>query len=104
MTKREVWHPALYEQADVRAIQALAQYALGAERPWPPGEEPPAPSPYEVKRALDWIINYAAQTYDDPFAAGATDVTNYVLGRRSVGLQIVKLMKLNQKIFERDNK
>lgn len=100
MAKREVWHPADYEKADIRAIQALALYAKGAEVPWPSGEQPPPPSPFEVKRALDWIIHKAAQTYDEPFEAGRPDVVAYILGRRSVGLAIVKLMTLKPEIFE----
>lgn len=100
MAKREVWHPALYEPADIRAVQALAVYAQGAERQFPPGEEPPVPSPYEVKRALDWIIHHAAQTYDNGTDAAfhANDphgrIAAFVDGRRSVGQQIVKLLTL----------
>lgn len=95
--KREVWHPAPYEAGDVRAIQALVQYAQLAEVAWDEntmGPAPNVPSPWEVKRALDWIIHRAAQTYDDPFTPGQPDVAQYVMGRRSVGLQIVKLMRL----------
>ena len=60
MTKREVWHPPAYEQADIRAVQALALYAQSADVTWPVDQaapEPsPPPSPHETKRALDWII------------------------------------------------
>jgi Isopeptidase T len=103
MSKREAWHPPSYEQADIRAIQSLALYAQGAERPWEPGEEPPAPTPSDVKRALDWIINHAAGTYDEPFEAGRPDVVAYLLGRRSVGLAIVKLTKLKASLFEKQS-
>lgn len=102
MTVRKPWLPPPYEQRDVRAVQALAQYAMGAERPFPPGEEPPVPSPQDVKCALDWIIKTAAGTYDEPFEAGQPDVVNYMLGRRSVGLAIVKLMSLRPAIFDKD--
>lgn len=102
MTKREVWHPPAYEQADVRAVQTLALYAQEAVMPSPPGDAPPPPSPEMVKRALDWIIQNAAGTYDEPFVAGQPDVVNYALGRRSVGLAIVKLMKLKQSVFDKD--
>lgn len=102
MTVRKHWHPPPYEQTDVRAVQSLAQYAMGADRPWPPGEEPPVPSPHDVKRALDWIIKTAASTYDDPFEAGQPDVVDYMLGRRSVGLAIVKLIALKPAIFDKD--
>jgi hypothetical protein len=81
---RQVWHPPDYGQPDIRAIQALAQGTASED---------------EQKRALDWIINNAAATYDEPFRPGETDTVNYMLGRRSVGLAIVKLMKLKPKLF-----
>ena len=107
MAKREVWMPAEYEAGDVRAIQALATYAQGAERPWPPGEEPAPPSPHEVKRALDWIIHKAAHTYPGPYDNGfvANDphgrIAAFIDGRQSVGQQIVKAMKLKPEVFDK---
>lgn len=77
---REAWHPPPYEKADVLAIQSLASGTA---------------SETEQSRALQWIVNVAAGTYDEPFRAGQSDVRDYLLGRRSVGLAIVKLMKLN---------
>src|SRR3990172_8054796 len=90
---REPWHPPTYEKADIRAIQALAGYAQGGENP---------PSPNECRQALDWIINNAAATYDEPFRPGSPDAVAYMLGRRSVGLAIVKLMKLKPGLFDRE--
>lgn len=81
---REIWHPPPYYLDDIRAIQALASGSASAA---------------EQKRALDWIINVAAQTYDEPFVPGQEDVRAYMLGRRSVGLAIVKLIKLKPGIF-----
>lgn len=101
MKDRKAWLPPDYDVADVRAIQAVAQYAMGADRPWPKGEEPVL-TPSDVKRALDWIVKTAAGTYDEPFEAGQPDVVNYLLGRRSVGLAIVKLMTLKPDIFDKD--
>jgi hypothetical protein len=86
MAKHELWHPPLYDKADAQAIQHLALYAEGKE------SQPP--SAETVRRALDWIINQAASTYEEPFRPGAPDIIAYMLGRRSVGLAIVKLMKL----------
>ena len=102
LPRREVWQPAPYEQADVRAVQSLAVYAQGAERPWDPGQEPPVPTPSEVKRALDWIINQAAQTYDNGFVAKDPGgrIAAFIDGRQSVGQQIVKAMKLKAVVFE----
>jgi len=88
--KREAWHPPSYDEhergypgtygkADMRAMQALADGTAGE---------------YEQRRALNWIINHACLTYDEPFQAGRPDVSSYLLGRRSVGLAIIKLIKL----------
>lgn len=85
-SKREHWHPPTYEVADIRAVQAVAQGVA---------------SETEQKRALDWIINTASATYDEPFRPGEQDAVNYMLGRRSVGLAIVKLLKLKPDIFEK---
>lgn len=100
MSKREIWYPAAYDKADIRALQALALYAQGAEQPWPLGEEPPTPTPYEVKRALDWIVHGAAQTYDNGFAPNDPGgrIAAFVDGRQSVGQQIIKLMKLKPEV------
>ena len=82
---KEHWHPPPYEKADIRAIQAVASGTAGE---------------IEQKRALDWIVNVAAATYDEPFRPGQTDSVNYMLGRRSVGLAIVKLTKLKAEIMD----
>jgi hypothetical protein len=103
MTKREVWYPAPYNLAEHRAIQTLAIYAQGAERPWPPGEEPPPPSPMDVKRALDWIVYGAAQYLDNGFVADDPNgrIAAYIDGRQSVAQQIVKLTKLKVDIHDK---
>ena len=77
--KREIWHPPPYGKEDVRAIQALAQGTAGKT---------------EQHRALKWIIETACLTYDEPFRPESSDVITYMLGRRSVGLAIVKLLSL----------
>jgi hypothetical protein len=78
------WAPPPYRRADVRALQAIALFIQGNE----------TPSPQDCKRALDWIVNVAAATYDEPFRPGQQDAVNYMLGRRSVGLAIVKMLTL----------
>jgi hypothetical protein len=69
----------LFEIADVAAIQALA---LGTA------------APDQQKRALDWIINTAAKTYDPEYQTDSRDHA-YCSGRRSVGLNIVVLTKID---------
>lgn len=106
MAKTSEWHPSVdgYDKVDIRAIQSLALYAQEAVRPSEPGQEPPVPSPTDVKRALDWIIEKACDTYGEPFLPGQPDVVNYRLGRRSVGLAIVKLMKLKPALLDEDKR
>lgn len=99
--KREVWHPAEYEKADVAAIQALERYAQLAANPPIAGEEIMPPSPEQVKRALDWIIHKAAASYENGFVASDTNgrIGAFVEGRRFVGQQIIKLSKLKMGAF-----
>lgn len=77
---REPWHPAAWEPADVGAIQALHR-----------GDA----SPDQQRRALKWIIESAAMTYDEAFVPGQPDVKDFLLGRMNVGKQIVKCLKIN---------
>lgn len=74
------WLPASYRYADIMAIQAVA--AGKADE----GQQ---------KAALNWIINHAAETYEEPFrsdADGGTRDTDYALGKAKVGREIVKMI------------
>ena len=71
--------PAEYDPIHAYAIKALAEGNATEE---------------QQRLALDWIINHAAMTYDQSFWAGSADVTAFREGKRSVGNQIVKLIKL----------
>lgn len=75
------WKPAEWEPGDASALQALAN-----------GEA----NPHQQKRALDWVIR-AAGTYDLSYRPGATGDrdTSFAEGKRFIGLQIVKLLKIN---------
>lgn len=103
MADKKIWHPPDYEKADVRAIQSLALYAMGAERPWPEGEEPPVPTPLDVKRALDWIVHRACATYESGFVADDPNgrIAAFMDGRQFAGMQIVKLMKLRPEVVSK---
>lgn len=68
--------PAPYEDDDVYALQAVVNDPNG-------------------KKALDWIINHAAGTYETSAVPGDPHMTYFNEGRRSVGRQIVYLLKLN---------
>jgi hypothetical protein len=86
---REPWHPAEWEVADAGAIQALHR-----------GDA----SPEQQKRALEWIIHRAASTYEASFYPANARVTDFMEGRRSVGNQVIKLLKLNLGAFRTDGK
>lgn len=86
---RKPWHPPLYEVDDIHAVQALSN-----------GEA----TPDQQQRALSWIINNASMTYDEPFDPESARATDYVLGRRSVGLAIVKLLKLKPGVIARSER
>lgn len=71
--------PAPYTDADVAALQALQR-----------GEA----TPEQQKRALEWIVNAAANTYDLEYRTEPRDHA-FCSGRRFVGLQIVKMLRLS---------
>lgn len=76
------WRPAGYEDADVAAFQALADGKA---------------TPDQQKRALRWLIERGAATYDLSYRPGGEDGardTIFAEGRRFVGLQVVKILKL----------
>jgi hypothetical protein len=77
--RREPWHPAEWAIEDAQALQALSRGSAA------PGEQ---------MRALKWIIEQAAMTYDEPFVPGEEATRSYLMGRMSVGRQIVKLIKV----------
>lgn len=59
----------------------------------------------QQQRALKFVIESLAGTYEvsyRPGAEGARD-TDFAEGRRFVGLQIVKMLKLNLSALRRDN-
>jgi len=77
--------PAAWELADATAIQACFR-----------GEA----NPEQQKRAMQWIIENAAGTYDLEYRTDERDHA-FVSGRRFVGLQVVKLQAINTGQFRR---
>lgn len=71
--------PPVWENADAAAFQALAR-----------GQANDA----QQQRALNWILYQAANIYDLEYRTDDR-AHAFVSGRRFVGLQIVKLLKLN---------
>lgn len=74
------FQPPKYELADIHAFQALQR-----------GDA----NPEQQRRALDWLINHAAGTYEISFSPDSERLTSFAEGRRFVGTQVVKLLKLN---------
>jgi hypothetical protein len=76
------WRPPAYEEADAYAIQALGRGTANMD---------------QQRRALAWIIEKAAATYDMSYRPGAGEGdrdTVFAEGRRFVGNQVVKMTKL----------
>lgn len=78
--------PADYDLSDVVSIQKLLAGAADA---------------VEQKRALAWIINQAAGTYEFNYYPSERD-TAFALGRCFVGQQIVKMTRMNVSSLRRD--
>lgn len=77
--------PVEYELADAAAIQALLGGTAESE---------------QQKRALRWMIEKAAGTYDFHFYPSERD-TAFALGRAFVGQQVVKMTRLNLSALRR---
>lgn len=71
--------PADYDVPDVAALQALQRGDATAD---------------QQRRALVWLVEKAALTYDLEYRTDPRDHA-FCSGRRFVGLQIVKMLKLN---------
>jgi hypothetical protein len=76
----EPWKPTEWEPADAAAIQALVR-----------GDA----SPEQQRRAIDYIINDIARTYDMSYRPNSERDTTFAEGKRYVGAQIVKAINLN---------
>jgi len=83
---REAWHPAEYALPDAYAVQALAEGRASAE---------------QQGRAFKWIVEHACSTYDLSFRPQSQRDTDFAEGRRFVGLQLVKLSKMNLALLKR---
>ena len=80
VVSRSAAMPPDWEIADAAAMQAVER-----------GEA----SPEQQKRAIAWWITKCAGTYDLSYRPGDTHDTSFAEGRRFVGLQTVKLLKIN---------
>lgn len=81
--------PAPYSKYDVYAIKALQNGTATAE---------------QQQRALAWIINKCAKTYDLPYQPGGQDGdrdTAFAAGKQFVGQQIVKLINYEASLLHK---
>lgn len=87
MKKRDPsWYPSQYDKPDIFAIKAVADGTASED---------------QQKRAIAWLINKAAMTYDVSFrsdADGGDRETAFAEGRRFVGLEIVKMINMPHSI------
>lgn len=74
------WKPPAYEDADAHSIRALQAGTATAD---------------QQQRALAYIINTLAATYDLSYRPSSDRDTAFAEGRRFVGLQIVKFLKID---------
>lgn len=71
---------AEYEIADAAAIQAVAHGRASEE---------------QQKRAIKWIVEAGAMTYDETFHPDSERASAFMQGRRFVGMQIVKFTRVS---------
>ena len=76
--------PAEWELHEAYAIQAIAAGNATVE---------------QQQMALKWIIEKACGTYDLSYRQGSDRDTVFAEGKRYVGLQLVKLVRLNLRLF-----
>lgn len=84
----QAWHPVAWDEHQALAIQAVMDGNASSE---------------QQKTAMRWIIEDACGTYDLSFRPGPGGDRDTVLaeGRRFVGLQIVKLSRINTSLFRK---
>lgn len=79
---RAAWLPYSVAQEDLAGIRALKAVSQGAA------------TPEQQKRALDWVVYVACQTYGDDYRTDSRDHA-YAAGRRAVGLAITSALTID---------
>ena len=77
--KTDQFAPARFSRYEALAIKAVAAGKA---------------SEAQQAAAMQWIITAAARTYDETFVPGQPDLSDYLAGKRNVGLQLVKLINV----------
>lgn len=76
----EPWKPCDWAPEDAYALRALQAGSA---------------TPGQQQRALKWLIENAAGTYDMPYRPNSARDTDFACGMQHVGKQIVKLLNLS---------
>ena len=74
------WYPPSYEKADISAIKGVVAGTA---------------TPEQQVRAMRYIIETLCGAYDLSYRPGSDRDTAFAEGRRFVGLQIIKAIKLD---------
>ena len=80
------YRPPPYELADVHAIRAAASGTADAD---------------QQQRAMRWIIEKAAGTYEPSYRPEGDRDTCHAEGRRFVGLQLVKFINMPGEVLDK---
>lgn len=78
--KRQPWHPVAFSVEEARAAQAFDAGVATAG---------------QMKTLLDWLWR-ETRLRDEVFAPGADDVRTYLMGKRSVALAFVAMLKFQE--------
>ncbi len=81
------WVPVDYDLADVGAIQAVAGGTANED---------------QQKRVMRLLVDDICGTYDLSFRPDNERASCFAEGKRYVGLQLVKLIKLDRRILKED--
>lgn len=80
------WMPTEYELADLKAVQSVILGEANAE---------------QQQRAMKWIIEKVCGTYDMSYHPNSARDSDFAEGKRFVGLQIVKALRVNTAVLAR---
>lgn len=82
------WLPEPYEVHEGYALQAM--------------QDGRATAPQQ-QQVLKWIINNLCRTYDNQYFPDSTRNTDFALGKRWVGQQLVKLLNIKLGLIKKDD-
>lgn len=81
------WHPTPYDTREAAAFQALQAGKA---------------NDYQQQLALKWLIEKCCGTYETQYFADNPRNTDFALGKRWVGQQLVKLLNLKLGLIKKD--